>query len=94
MGILLTVAKKCATMVFNANCDLKATTLQNFTNSGMETTQFQCPFCGTWIPKQEFDRHMLLHPEPVIIAGRVVDKPMTLEEMKRRFAPLGYYVER
>lgn len=59
-----------------------------------EPKEFQCFICGAWVLKENYDDHMKIHPDPVIINGGMFDKPMTLVEMQRRFSPLGYYSER
>jgi hypothetical protein len=60
----------------------------------MKTTEFQCPFCFEWSLKENFDEHMKDHSDPVMTCYGVIDKPKTLEEMKNRFTPLGYYNEK
>lgn len=54
----------------------------------METDQYFCPYCLIWVSKQDYDSHNKKHE------SQIIDIPLTIEDMKRRFEPLGYYKER
>jgi hypothetical protein len=53
----------------------------------MEIEQYFCPYCLIWVPKQDYDSHNKKHE------SQIIDIPLTIEDMKRRFEPLGYYKE-
>lgn len=61
-------------------------------------TEYQCPFCDSWIPKESFRTHQISHEESgaLFIPGSYsrIKLVESIEELKRRFEPLGMYQER
>lgn len=64
-------------------------------------TEYQCPFCDDWILFTQFSQHQSQHTDSsrgnsVMLDGfhSRLEVPSTIEEMRRRFSPLGMYSER
>jgi hypothetical protein len=61
--------------------------------------KFQCPFCVEWEEEQNFHSHMSKHIDKDLGKIRIpgfaslVEPPLSIEEAKRRFQPIGMWNE-
>ncbi len=64
----------------------------------MEPSEFECPFCDQWTPIADFQKHIAVHNAGSSFTfpgwSGTTESPKTIEDMRRRFQPLGMYQER
>lgn len=64
----------------------------------LKIDEYNCPFCFSWVKVDKFKKHQESHEpygqltmEGAFSTFKTVE---TLDELKRRFEPLGMYLER